>query len=115
MTRAIATAATMILVALSGCGSSTSAPAQPAGGSKVEQDTQDTRAIERQVNRQQKERYAGLTAGQGPGADATTVCTKESDTSYKCLTDFTYPAGRQAITNVTCDRNGGGCITEIRP
>ncbi len=114
MIRAVVVATTL-LAFLAGCGSSRPSPAGPTGPSKLEQDLRDTRSLERQVNRQQEERYAAATAGQGPSASATTVCTKQSDTGYKCLTDFSYPVGRQTVTNVTCDRNGSGCITEIRP
>lgn len=111
----------VLLVALgvlAGCGSSsTPAPAPaPPGPSQQELDLRDTRAIQRQVDRQVSDRLQTSAAEQNDYVDSDTTCTKQSDTAYKCLTTFVSPAGTpEAVTDVTCDRSGGSCITETRP
>lgn len=102
---------------IAGCGSS-------GGGSdalpsdrptQAEEDRKDTRALEQQVNKQISDRALNDAVQQGDYVDAETSCTKQSDTAYKCITSFTSPTGfPEAVTDVTCDRNGGSCITESR-
>jgi hypothetical protein len=112
--------ATFAIVVM-GCGSadtsggqSGTTPAQtPAAGASTRQ---DLASIERQVNRQVTDQYQGEAVDQGTFASADTTCTQQSDTAYKCLTTVTSPPGVPTVlTDVTCDRNGGDCITESRP
>lgn len=112
------------VVIVGGCGSSsTKATKQSTGASQAEHDRQDRAAIQRQVNQQIDERAriaateaeteSGLESGRGVSSE--TVCTKQSDTAYKCLTTFTDPPSiPNVVTNVTCDRNGASCITEAK-
>jgi hypothetical protein len=110
--------AAMTLAVLAGCGSSSSAGSgAPAatGPSQAEEDRKDTRAIESQVNQQISDRAQSEAAAQGDFVEASTGCTKQSDTAYKCITSFSSPTGYpEVVTDVTCDRNGGSCITETR-
>jgi hypothetical protein len=102
-------------LAVGGCGSSSSAPPPtPKGPSQAVLDHRDTAAIERQVQSLLDDRMQPVAAAQGTFVQSDTACTKQSDTAYKCLTTFTTPSTASVVTTVTCDRNGGSCITETR-
>lgn len=103
---------------LAGCGGDNSskapAPASTAP-SQAQEDQRDTRVLARQVNREISDRSQNAAGARGTFVEAETSCTKQSDTAYKCLTTFTSPPGfPSVVTNVTCDRNGGSCITEMK-
>jgi hypothetical protein len=106
-----------------GCGSSSESVRQRTT-SQEEQDRRDSAAIQREVNKEVDERAriaateaetASESETTGSVVDSETVCTKQSATAYKCLTTFTDPPGApNAVTDVTCDRNGASCITETK-
>ncbi len=76
---------------------------------------EDTAAVERQVNKQIDDKLDTAAQVHDQTVESMTTCTKQSDTAYKCLTTFTSPPNQaQVVTNVTCGRSGGGCITEAR-
>lgn len=111
-------AALVVAAALiAGCGFSSPESSEPTRRRPSQQqlDRQDARAIERQVNEEVQDRLQTSAAEQGDYVEADTTCTKQSNTAYKCLTSLTRPPGSpDVLTNVTCDRNGGSCITESR-
>lgn len=113
----------IVTVALVGCGSSSPPANQQTRTTQEEQDRRDSAAIQRQVNQEVDERVrtaateAQSASGEPAGTivNSETVCTKQSATAYKCLTTFTNPLGRpNVVTDVTCDRNGASCITEMK-
>jgi len=112
MTRlAVTIAAALCLTLLNACGSPDAQSSTSL--SRETLDRRDSQALARQVNTQITDRAQLATNGV---VEARTNCTKQSDTTYKCLTSFTSPFGLpDAVTDVTCDRNGMDCITETRP
>jgi Flp pilus assembly protein TadD len=114
---------TLVMVALAGCGSSSTDATTTTGSGQAEQDQRDSSAIQRQVNEQVDEqaRTAITEAETASGVESSrlvrseTICTKQSDTAYKCLTTFTQPpSAPNVVTGVTCDRDGANCITESK-
>lgn len=103
-------------VAFAGCGSDTESGAPTATADRSALDRRDTRSVERQVDRQLADRLQSAAVEEGTFVDSSTTCTKQSDTAYKCVSRFTSPpATPPVLTEVTCDRSGGNCITESRP
>jgi hypothetical protein len=104
------------LVFAGGCGASQAPNQSGTGPSRQALDQRDARALARQVNTQVTDRVQFASDDAATVVQAQTSCTKQSDTAYKCLTSFLSPSGLpDAVTDVTCDRNGGSCITETRP
>lgn len=109
--------ALVLAASLASCGGSDGGSSSPPADvpSQAEEDRKDTRAMERQVNKQISDRAQTEAVSQGDFVDASTSCTKQSDTAYKCITSFVSPTGfPEVVTDVTCDRNGGSCITETK-
>jgi hypothetical protein len=120
--RCAATLLGVLAALLAGCGSA-SPVTHPATSSQQEEDDRDSTAVQRQVNEQVDEHAqtalteAETAAGSAHigGVHSNTVCIKQSSTTYKCVTSFESPARTPSvITNVTCGRDGGPCITETR-
>lgn len=123
MRRLLILLSALVVASLTGCGSSS--PLGPrstsTARSQEEQDHRDNEAVAHQVNAQVEEREKSAATeeaartGQGLGLSygAKTVCTKQSSTAYKCLSEFPErPGTPSVVTNVTCGRNGESCITE---
>lgn len=117
MKRVLAVLATALSIGLvAACGASQPSGSAPTGPSREALDQRDSQALARQVNAQITDHAQLASTDPSVIVQAQTNCTKQSDTAYKCLTSFISPSGLpDAVTDVTCDRDGGSCITETRP